>query len=159
MIQYFIKQILTNINKYISYEYRWDPEFSYRNDPWNHQTRSQVCVQHHKEPIDNVWYWLSQWCPNTVTLSSVRAAKLKTIACLDTLICTLWSLVTELILGPPLFFYTVYHVSYPVYSILTGGSIVDNLMGKSGASCDSLWINWKCKLLSGKSERWKWDDE
>ena len=51
----------------------WDPGFSYRNDLWNHQTRSQVCVQHHNEPIDNVWYWLSQWSPNTVTLSSVRA--------------------------------------------------------------------------------------
>ena len=42
-----------------------------------------VCVQHHNEPIDNVWYWLSQWCINP-------------------LICTLWSLVTELILLPDL---------------------------------------------------------
>ena len=35
-------------------------------------------------------------------------------------------------------FYTAYHVSYPCYSILTGKSILDNLIGKSGASCDSI---------------------
>ena len=35
-------------------------------------------------------------------------------------------------------FYTAYHVSYSGYSILTGGSILDNLMGKLGASISIL---------------------
>ena len=36
------------------------------------------------------------------------------------------------------FFYTAYNVAYPGYSILAGKSILDNLIGKSGTSCDSL---------------------